>query len=286
MIEKGLVNVQQFQEKYQEIVMVLQSVFQRTRFSKKLPLQPVKDVLDRVELLAGAVGVLNQLKKVPNRKEEYPFRHAVNVSVVAGLLGLEAAVRKELLLAGLLHDIGKMKVPIDVLDKPGSLNPYEMQVMKKHVLFSYQLLQPYPEVSPSVKLWILQHHERLDGSGYPYAFDGDKLSYQAQILAVADTYDAMTSSRVYRNADTPFSVIDELSQEMFGKLDPGICTVFLKKLSESLIGNPVTLNNGEEAKIIRMDTRPGLKPLVKTAEGDCIDLETSKELEIVKVRPI
>ncbi len=93
----------------------------------------------------------------------------------------------------------------------------------------------------------------------------------------------MTSYRVYRNADTPFCAIDELSRKMFGKLDPGICKIFMEKLNESLIGNTVKLNNGVEAKIIQIDTRLGVKPVVQTIDGDCIDLEKTKELRIVKV---
>lgn len=283
----ALLSPRQFQEKHQELVMTLQSIFQRTRFSKKVPLEPVKTSINGILSLVDAGGVLNHLKKLGNDKKEYTYRHSVNVAVVAGLLGkwlgLEEAVRKDLVFAGLLHDIGKTQIPIDILNKPGNLTFFEMQTMKRHAILGYQLLQPHQEISKDIKLWILQHHERLDGSGYPHAFQGSQVCYHTQIIAVADIYDAMTSYRVYRNADTPFCAIDELSRKMFGKLDPGICKIFMEKLNESLLGNTVKLNNGVEAQIIQIDTRLGVKPLVKTMEGDYIDLEKSKELWIVEV---
>jgi putative nucleotidyltransferase with HDIG domain len=243
-----------------------------------------------MEALANSVGVLSQMKNVVNSKEEYTYRHSVNVAVLSGLLGkwlgLERPVIRDLMLAGALHDIGKSQVALEILNKSGDLTSFEMQDMKQHTVLGYQLLKDCDTLPGLLKLWILQHHERLDGSGYPYAYQGNKVSYHAQIIAVADIYDAMTSSRIYRDADTPLKVISELSAEMFGKLDPGICKVFLEKLAESLIGNSVRLNNGTEAEIIFWDTRLGnMKPVVRTADGEYIDLEKAHELNIIQVIP-
>lgn len=283
----SLSSSRQFQEKHRDIVVSIKSIFQRTKFAKVCPVPAAIGLIDSIASLASEVGVLNQLKSLINSKEDYTFRHSANVAVVAGLLGkwlgLEESVRRDLMLAGLLHDIGKMQIPLEVLNKPGNLTTLEMNTMKQHPVLGYQLLQSYEEIPKLVKLWILQHHERLDGSGYPYAFQGSKVSYHGQIIAVADIYDAMTSHRMYRDADTPFSVIQELSAEMFGKLDPRICTVFLENLTESLIGNSVILNNGTEAKIVYMDTRLGIKPVIKTKEGDWIDLEKAKDIRIIEV---
>ncbi len=283
----SLSSSRQFQEKHRDIVVSIKSIFQRTKFAKVCPVAAAIGLIDSIASLANEVGVLNQLKGLINSKEDYTFRHSANVAVVAGLLGkwlgLEESVRRDLMLAGLLHDIGKMQIPLEVLNKPGDLTTLEMNTMKQHPVLGYQLLQSYEEIPKLVKLWILQHHERLDGSGYPYAFQGSKVSYHGQIIAVADIYDAMTSNRMYRDADTPFTVIQELSAEMFGKLDPRICTVFLENLNESLIGNSVKLNNGTEAKIVYMDTRLGIKPVIKTKEGDWIDLEKAKDIRIIEV---
>lgn len=277
-----------FQDKHQDLVAAMKSIFQRTRFSKDLPLDAVANLLNDVYLLVNTVGVLNRTKNLANHKEDYTYRHSVNVAITAGVLGkwlgLEEEVVHNLILAGLLHDIGKARIPLDILHKPANLDSSEMKIMKKHTVLGYSLLQSTERVSKLVKLWILQHHERLDGSGYPYAFKGGQISYHAQIIAVADIYDAMTSQRFHREADTPFSVIDELSGEMFGKLDPQICTTFLDNLAKSLIGNTVRLNTGTEAKIIYMDSsRLGTKPLLKTDGGECIDLEKTSDIRIVEV---
>lgn len=283
----SLLSSRQFQEKHRDLVIALQSVFQKSRYSGQVPLQAVASLVGGVEELIYTIGVLNQIKKIVINKEDYTFRHSINVAIVAGLtgkwLGLENKVLRELILAGILHDIGKTQIPLSILNKPGDLSFSEMGEMKRHPLLGYQLLQSYEEIPQLVKLWILQHHERLDGSGYPYAREGSQVSYHAQIIAVADIYDAMTSNRVYRNAATPFGVIEELCKEMFGKLDPLICTTFLDKLNESLIGNSVRLNNGAEAIIIHIDFPRVTKPLIKTSQGECIDLAKNQKLHIVEV---
>lgn len=287
---RSLLSSRQFQEKHRDLVMTLRNVFQKTRYSGHVPMPEVEGLVTGVEELIYTVGVLNKIKKIVINKEDYTFRHSINVAIVAGLmgkwLGLAEGIIQQLVLAGILHDIGKTQVPLSILNKPGELSLTEMNDMKKHSVLGYQLLQEYKEVPQMVKLWILQHHERLDGSGYPDARAGGQISYHAQMIAVADIYDAMTSNRVYRNATTPFRVIEELCAEMFGKLDPYVCTTFLNKLYESLIGNSVRLNNGTEGTIIHIDCIRGTKPLIKTSQGDCIDLEKIKQLQIVEVYSI
>lgn len=278
----------QFTGLYRELTKAMNSIFQKTRFIQKVPTEAVLDLLDKIESLTSTIGILNQMKELVNDKREYTYCHSVNVSIISGLLGkwlgLERKLIRDLILAGALHDIGKAQVDLEILNKPEKLTFFEMLAMKEHAKLGYQLLAECEDISKIIKLWILQHHERLDGSGYPYAYQGRNVCYHAQIIAVADIYDAMTSCRVYRDADTPFKVIDELSAEMFGKLDPGICKVFLEKLAESLIGNSVHLDNGMEAEIIFWDTRVGgVKPVVKTANGEYIDLEKAKGLNITKV---
>lgn len=282
-----LLKSRQFQDHHRRLVMTVQSIFRRVEFAKKLPLTATINLVNEIGVLSNTPGVFGQIKLLGNSKEDYLFCHAINVSIVARLLGkwlqLDEAVLRDLTLAGLLLDIGKIRLSPEIINKPGELNAEEMRIMQEHSALSCQLLESYTEVSPLVRLWIMQHHERLDGSGYPYGLQGSNITRHAQILAVADLYDAMTSRRAYREADTPFSVLYELSQEMFRRLDPGICAVFLENLTESLIGNTVRLSNGMEGKIIFMSSQWGVNPLIQTADGAYIDLEKDKKLQIVAV---
>lgn len=173
-------------------------------------------------------------------------------------------------------------IPVEILNKPGKLTPAEMDFMKTHSMMGYELIKGSSNVSEEVKLGVLQHHERLDGSGYPGGLS-DSIGRIAKIISVADVYDAMTSNRVYRNALSPFFVVQELYNEMFGKLDPSICTVFIYNIREALVGAKVKLSNGSSARIIYLDKRRPAMPLVHTDDGQYLDLEVNNDIEIVEV---
>ena len=215
---------------------------------------------------------------------EYSFRHTVNVAVLSGLIAkwmdLKDQEIQDIVLAGLLHDLGKSIIPRDILLKPDSLSNEEMEFIKRHPVAGYNLVQ-HEGYSPAVLLGISQHHERMDGSGYPNGLLAKDISLVPRIVAIADVYDAMTSNKAYRQAETPFTVIEELFREMFNKLDPHICSVFLRNVKGRMVGKKVRLSDGSEAMVTRIAGDGFGEPVLEDSQGRCIALTNS--LQVVEV---
>lgn len=216
---------------------------------------------------------------------DYLIRHMINVAVLSGLMAkwmeLKEKEIQELVLAGLLHDLGKARIPRDLLLKSGDLSNDERDILKTHPTESYNMIKD-EKLPPNVLLGVCQHHERMDGSGYPNRLLGKDICLAARIVAVADVYDAMTSNKVYRQAENPLMVIDELFKEMFSKLDPHICSVFLKNVKERLVGQRIRLSNGSEAKVERIEGDGFGKPILVDVQGRLIELtEVLNVVEIV-----
>lgn len=217
---------------------------------------------------------------------EYTYTHSLNVSMLCSLLGtwlnLDEANIKELTYCGLLHDIGKSKVPAEILNKPDPLTDKEFEEIKKHPVIGYKILENNKDISSDIAFGVLMHHEREDGSGYPLNLKSNQIHFYAKVVAVADIYDAMTSDRVYKKRQTPFDVLELYESEYLTKCDGEVMLTFLKRIGSYYIGNKVKLNNGESGEIIYVDPNRISKPLVK-ADNKILDLSKNTELKIVEM---
>lgn len=275
-----------FNAKYEQTVTLVRQAFDEIRYFKEVPLKQMQDLSDNalVSLAAtpGVLGYLHSLRNVDN----YTFQHSVNVAIISGVLsrwlGNDGERQKDFVLAGLLHDVGKAMVPLEILNKPGPLLVNEMEVMQRHSVFGYEMLRKAKVLADDVLAGVWQHHERLDGTGYPRGMAGEEITQCARIIAIADIYDAMTSDRVYRGSLTPFVVIKTLFENMFDKLDAAMCTIFLNNLKDYFVGSIVKLNDGRLAEVIFMDWISWDRVTVKTTEGDYIQLGDRSNVEIVQ----
>lgn len=281
-------NQRQFYEEYEKTIDVVKSTFCSIRYFKELPLDQMKELAGQaIEKMISRVGVINHIYMM-RRQDDYTFHHSINVAIICGILGKWMGITgiklKELVLAGLLHDVGKMRIPLEILNKPGQLTLDEFEIMKQHTTHGYQMLQQSQTISREVSFGILQHHEKMDGSGYPLGVDGSRINEFAKIMAVADVYDAMTSDRVYRGGVVPFVVVEMMVKEMFGKLDPMACSTFLNNVKDYLVGNVVILSDGREAEVIHMGHYLASRPVVFADNGEIIDLEVRKDISIVEAK--
>lgn len=276
-----------FAGQYADIVRTVKDIFEKTRYFQEVPLGKIDELADHtIESLVNATGVISHLASI-KAADDYTVRHSLNVGVIAGLLGkwlqVKDTVLREIVLTGLLHDIGKTQIPLEILNKPGALSAREMAVMREHPTSGYKLLEETERLPESVKYGVWQHHERLDGSGYPKALQGGGISDYARIVAVADIYDAMTTPRVYGRVVTPFRVVSEVFGEMFARLDPAVALPFINSVRDSLIGFMVRLSDGTAARVVYLDKERPALPVVKLAGGEYVDLEKRRDLTIVEV---
>ncbi len=260
-----------FSIKYKEAVDQVKEIFLNAKIGGVLLHQEVDEIVDlflkeleETEDIAGKVWQLYS-------SDFYTFEHSVQVSVYAMLcgnwLGMDPDEIKELSIAGLLHDIGKCNVPDYILNKTGSLSEEEFKVMRTHAMLGYILLSNTNKYSSSILAGVLQHHERYDGSGYPYGLMKDEIHSFAKIIAVVDVYASMTSNRCYANAQSPFFVIGKLYKRTLGALDPFYTKVFVENMMRHFLGCKVRLSNGDDGTIVFIEKIYPDRPLVKTNSG-------------------
>lgn len=232
---------------------------------------------------AKAVTQIHNMK----RDGDNVIHHALNVGILSGVmanwLDYKAQQVGELVMTGLLSEIGKMKISKGILNKTEKLDPEEFLEVQKHVVYGYAAVLDSPlKKLKNVLMGILQHHERCDGSGYPSKLKGDKINDFGKIIAVLDIYDAMATHRSYAKKNTPFDIIKVLyGDALAGKLETRFVVVFVKKLLQSLNGNWVGLSDGQRAKIVYIDdSRVTALPIVQTVHEDFIDLNRRTDLKI------
>ncbi len=203
-------------------------------------------------------------------KEEYMYQHPVAVSLIANLIGRQIGLSKgeciQLSIAGFLIDCGMCKINPSIILKKGTLLPDEYEEIKRHPVYSYQMTKNISTLNHGSKLAILQHHERLDGSGYPFKTDRTKIHPFSQILAVADVYHAMTSERMYRKKQSPFKVLEEMLQDSFGKFDIKYIDTLVQSISNFSIGTKVRLTNNKTGEIVFINPQNPIRPLIRMDE--------------------
>ena len=232
---------------------------------------------------AKAVTQIHNMK----RDGDNVIHHALNVGILSGVmahwLNFRAQQVGELIMTGLLSEIGKMKISKGILNKTEKLDEEELAEVRKHVVYGYAALLDSPlKKLKNVLLGVLQHHERCDGSGYPSKLKGDKINDFGKIIAVLDIYDAMATHRSYAKKNSPFDIIKVLyGDALAGKLETRFVVVFVEKLLQSLNGSWVGLSDGQRAKIVYIDSsRITALPIVQTINDDFIDLNRRTDLKI------
>jgi putative nucleotidyltransferase with HDIG domain len=264
----------------------IKEVFQFVRTSDRIPLSDVrKDIIPSIQEASKNPNLFKLLSEL-QMNDDYTYRHTIGVGVIATLIGkwlkLSETDLTLLTIGATLHDIGKMKVPLEILNKPGKLTEEEYSIIKKHTIYGYELIKNTAGASHRISLIALQHHEREDGNGYPFGLKGDKLDLLSKIVGVADVFHAMSSKRVYHEATPFYQVMHEMQRDVFGKLDPRIIFVFVQKILGTLVGNQVILTDGRKGKIIMIQSDNPANPLVQV-EDQIIDLSKFPEINLEQV---
>ena len=220
-----------------------------------------------------AVAVDISMLKV---SDEYTFKHSVDVATMAMIVGKKHGLSDkevhDLGIAGLLHDVGKSKIPNEVLNKAGKLTDEEFALMKQHTLFGFEILKNSNEFSDGIMRGVLQHHEKVNGRGYPLGSSADKIHPYAKIISVADIYDALVTERPYKSG-FPKGVAIEMIMSMTSELDFDAMKSFLSSVILYSVDSIVHLSNGEKAKVVENNPENCLRPkVVGISSGKIYDL--------------
>lgn len=195
--------------------------------------------------------------------DEYTFKHSVDVAtmsmIIARNLGMSDADVYNIGIAGLLHDMGKSKIPSEILNKPAKLTNEEFEVMKKHSELGYQILKEKKEFNIAISLAVLQHHEKMNGNGYPFGYQENKICPYAKILSVADVYDALVTERPYKKSFSQRTAV-EMIMSMTAELDITAMRSFMESVILYPVDTTVQLSNGEDARVVENKPHSVLRP--------------------------
>lgn len=251
---------------YRSSVPKISSMFGEARLGKAVDAAQCEALVDEIsESVLRNPGALISVARL-KRADEYTYMHSVAVCALMVSLGRQLGLQGDHLkkagMAGMLHDLGKAVMPIDVLNKPGKLTDAEFDIMKTHPERGHELLIEGDGVGPVILDVCLHHHEKVDGTGYPHKLSGDQISLFAKMGAVCDVYDAITSVRPYKTGWDPGEALRRMAQWK-GHFDPRVFQAFVKTVGIYPVGSFVRLQSGRLAVVMAQSASSLLTPKVK-----------------------
>lgn len=258
------------------------------RIMKDNGIDETEELLGRVNAMIkhghGTLHIMDMLNCM-REYDDVTYAHSISVGLLCRLIGEWLKYPEEelqsLTLAGLVHDIGKLQISNSIIAKPGKLTSQEYKIIQTHPKLGYNILMN-KDFDKRVKLAALMHHERCDGSGYPFQLQAGEIDYWSKIVSIADVYDAMTADRSYRKGMCPFDVLDIWGKEGYIKHDPGLLMMFMEKTAYSYINSSVRLSDGRIGEIVRIQKDALAKPLVRV--GECfVDLNRENDIVIQQI---
>jgi len=284
-IPEGMRN-ESITKSYSKVEKSLDSIFDGIKDGEKIDTEKVvNDMTDFIDEISLERDILTQMRLL-KKKDDYTFNHSLGVSILAISLGKWLNYSKEkimdLSIAALFHDIGKLRVPDEIVTKPGKLTIEEYELMKKHSYYGYEILLKTGKFNNDILLGVLQHHEKMDGKGYPNSLTGDRIHEYAKIISICDIYHALISQRVYKDKENPLKVADYISEESFSSLDPHLVQLFLNNISRFYVGNKVLLSDGKTGTIVYINPQNKTKVIVKSDER-FINYFYPQDVEIVEI---
>lgn len=276
-LDEELLDLEKQEMLLQSTVSEIKEIFSKIREGNDAFQEVESNVLPVVEHLTKNYD-LSTLMEGLQSKDDYTFRHNIGVSVLASMLAkwmkLSESEIRLVSMGGLLHDIGKLEIPDEILHKRGPLTRSEFEIVKKHPVWGYEILKKSGIYSEEICLMALEHHEREDGRGYPDGKTRDEISFYGKLIAIVDVFHAMTSDRVYRAGQPIHEVLQQLKEDAFGVLEPKMTHVFIQRIMEMSIGCQVVLSNGTIGRIVYINPHDPTSPIVKV-DNDLIDLSKS-----------
>ncbi|TMN22284.1 HD-GYP domain-containing protein [Lentibacillus cibarius] len=273
---------------YQTVVANYKQLFQNWQSTFVLNMADVRmtmlPLLEQVDSVGDCIYTLHHYAD----ERDYRFHHSVAVGLLAAYVAKRLGYKKgewlQVGLAGLLSDAGMVRIAASTLEKSGTLSQVEWEEVKKHPIYSYRLIEKSPTATKSVKLAVLQHHERLDGSGYPLGISHEKIHAYARIIAVCDTYHAMTSVRPYKQKQSTFHAVGELQNNRFTMFDHEVVQVLIDDLTRITVGTKVKLSTNQIGEVVFTDKNDPTRPIIRLdGSNEMIALKDNEDIQIETV---
>lgn len=275
--------VQDLEKTYNELSITLDNIFYKLRMFQDSNIKEIREFSKIITTQTDDTNTIIHDLVFYGSGADAIYRHGINVALLSNLLGKWLGIKKEklnlLTFSALLHDIGKTRVSEKILTKKTSLTYTERKEYEDHPLRGYNIVKDINYLDKSVAQGVLFHHERFDGSGYPFNLPNDKIPDFAKIIAIADSFDNANSDRSNNKKLNPFEAIHTIKNESFGKLDYVYSNVFISNISNFFIGKDVLLDNQIKAQIILMNVNNLDRPTI-ILNNDIIDLSKDKTLNI------
>ncbi|KYH35723.1 cyclic di-GMP phosphodiesterase response regulator RpfG [Clostridium tepidiprofundi DSM 19306] len=242
-----------------------------------------------IDELAGRNDLMVNLVDIKSM-DNYTYQHSVNVAILSLIIGIQLQLNKDelykLCTGALLHDIGKVFIPKEIIQKKEKLLPEEYDLIKEHTTKGYNYLKNNIDISPVSRIIILQHHEKVNGTGYPDGKKGNDINKLARIVAIADVYDALTSDRPYRRAMSPNEAIEYILGSGQTYFDFEMVKVFSECIVPYPVGTLVRLSNNDVAVVEKIFPHFALRPIVKVIKSDNVStigkvINMMSELDLV-----
>ncbi len=273
-------------QKHVDLIEHTKMAFEKIKTSDELDIDSIRaDITKALPDMIKNDDVLMRLSQL-KVSDDYTFEHSLRVSILATMigkwLGYSMEELNELAQAALLFDIGKMKIPEFILNKETPLRKEELDIMQKHSQLGYSILLKTKGVTNAIKYAALQHHERIDGSGYPLRLKESQIHDFAKIIMVCDVFDAMTNTRSYKVRVSPFEAAEYLLWNSGKTFDSKVVYILVKNLADFYIGKQVLLNTRQKGKIVYVDVNYPTKPIIQVGD-EFYDLTVRKDLKIIEL---
>jgi HD-GYP domain-containing protein (c-di-GMP phosphodiesterase class II) len=290
--KKTMTDMHEMKKIYEDAILNLKKIMDDVLEGKKVTGRRVFNIAERIahhlradkDILVSFTNIFSYLGETDN----YVYSHCINVAILGGGVGMTMEYSNNQLLnlctACLLHDIGLLKVPDKIIKKPGKLTKEEFTQVQKHTLYGLDLLANISDMPESVQEVIVQHHERMDGTGYPEGKKGPDISESARIVSIIEVYEAMTHPRPYRGEKIiPYDGVRQVVQDAKNAFDPRLVKKFLKFITPYPLGSFVLLNNNEIGRVIQIHEDQPLRPVVEIFfDSDGKPPEEPKRIDLAK----
>ncbi|MEW6095032.1 MAG: HD-GYP domain-containing protein [bacterium] len=250
-----------------EALKTVEHVISNVRIGKAIEEEPLKKVIKQMaeEIISNQDAMLNLIKIKSH--DEYTFAHSTNVCTLAILLGVRREFKKaeieEIALGGILHDIGKVKISEEILLKPTKLTIKEYEEVKKHPIYGYEILNENSKLSQLTKLIAYQHHERMQGKGYPQGLSIDEVHPAVRLIALVNLYDSLTTDKPYRSKFLPHDAMRIIISQSGSNFSVEDVKKFVDDMSIYPVGSFVRLNTGEIGVVTKINRHAVIRPYVK-----------------------